>query len=213
MKNVVIIGARGFGREVCMLLSLQSNYKTQYVVKGFLDDDKSSLVGYEGYPPILSSVEDYVIEPNDVFFCALGNPYYRKMYSQIILEKGGEFISCISETAFIFPNTKIGEGVFIGPFCTIDVDVEIGDFTTLISYCGVGHNSKIGNYCAIESFSALCGGAILHDEVTLHTRSTVLPKISIGEKTIVGAGSVVTRDVVGNVTVFGNPAISINFSK
>lgn len=210
-KNVVIIGARGFGREIHMLLKEQQNYKNQYDVKGFLDDNNTVLDRFTGYAPILSSVEDYKIESNDVFFCALGDPYYRKKYSEIILSRGGVFISCISEKAYILPNVEIGKGVFIGPFCTIDVDVKIGDFTTIISYCGIGHDSRIGEYCEIESYATLGGGSILGNEVTIHPRATILPRVVIEEKTIVGVGSVVTRNMPSNVTVWGNPAVPVKF--
>jgi len=61
MKNLVIIGARGFGREVYNIAK-QTN---QFNLIGFLDDNKSSLDGFTDYPPILSSVEDYEIGEND----------------------------------------------------------------------------------------------------------------------------------------------------
>lgn len=48
-------------------------YQTEYVVKGFLDDNKNALDGMSAYPPIIESFEDYEPQPDDGFVCALGN--------------------------------------------------------------------------------------------------------------------------------------------
>lgn len=206
MKNLIIIGARGFGREVCTQFTNQANYIELYNVKGFLDDKVDALDGFEGYPPILSSVEDYQVQENDVFFCALGDPKYRKHYAEIILNKGGEFVSCISHFAVITPNAKIGKGVLIGPFTYIDTDVVIEDFTAIFTYCNVGHDVHIGKFCELEPYVAIGGGAVLKNGVSLHPRSTVLPRITIGNNVSVGVGSIVMNDIREELSVYGNPA-------
>ncbi len=209
MKKLVIIGARGFGREYYNGLRLKENYGKEYMFKGFLDDKKDALDSYIDYPPILSAVEDYVIEKDDVFTCALGDSFYRKKYIDIILAKGGEFISLISDKSIIHTNAKIGKGVIISPFCAISSDVVIGDFSIVQSFCNLGHDAQIGEYCSLESYTFMGGFSKIGINVTLHTRSTILPHIKIGDNAIVGAGSVVIRNVKDNTTVFGVPAKKI----
>ncbi|MFA5153417.1 MAG: hypothetical protein WC554_12710, partial [Clostridia bacterium] len=97
MKNLIIIGARGFGREVLQYVEdyNRENIKNQYNgplyidkrhhIKGFLDDDKSLEEKYnlKGYH-ILSSVYDYKIQKDDYFICAIGDSYYKeKIYNYI----------------------------------------------------------------------------------------------------------------------------------
>lgn len=89
MKHLVIIGARGFGREIFYLAQNSIGYKTDFEVKGYLDDKSDALEGYNGYPPIISSVENYEVCDDDVFICALGDPRFKKQYANIIKEKGG----------------------------------------------------------------------------------------------------------------------------
>ena len=60
MKHLVIIGARGAGREVYLLATQMKEYGNEFDIKGFLDDKSNALDGLDGYPPILSSVEKYV---------------------------------------------------------------------------------------------------------------------------------------------------------
>ena len=50
MKNLIIIGARGFGREVYNLYLDCRRNDPELVCKGFLDDKADALDGYEGYP-------------------------------------------------------------------------------------------------------------------------------------------------------------------
>ena len=56
MKNLIIIGARGAGREVYGLALVTKEYNKEYLIKGFLDDKKNALDNLDGYPPIISSV-------------------------------------------------------------------------------------------------------------------------------------------------------------
>ena len=90
MKHLLIIGARGYGREVYNYALKSIGYGIDFDIKGYLDDNANALDGYEGYPPILSSVEKYEIQKNDVFLCALGEVKWKQHYVQIILEKGGK---------------------------------------------------------------------------------------------------------------------------
>lgn len=206
MKNIIIIGARAFGRSVCRQIMNHLCVEDDFFVKGFLDDDSSILNGYDNYPPILSNVENYEVQTNDYFICALGNPIFRKKYVEIIISKGGTFTTCISKTATVLDKSNIGEGVIIGPYCFVDIDVVIEDYCSLLSYCSVTHDCHIGKYCEIEPYAAVAGGVILSNCVTLHTRSFIAPKIHIGENSIIGAGSVVLRNVESNCIMFGNPA-------
>ena len=211
MKNLIIIGARGFGREYCNSLKLYENYGKEFIIKGFLDDKVEALDVFSGYPPILSSVEEYEIEEDDIFTCALGDPIYRKKYVNIVKQKGGAFMTLIDSKSIIHPDAQIGEGVMISAFCSISANVTIGDFSTVQPFCNFGHDAIVASFCAIESYSFMGGFSSIGNNVTLHTRSTILPHIKVGDNSIVGAGSVVLRNVKSNTTVFGVPAKKIDF--
>ena len=92
MKNLLIIVATAFGRETYYLATQCKGYLKEFRIKGFLDDRTNALDNYKGYPPIISSVEDYKVQPDDIFVCALGNGTYKKHYVEIISSKGGQLI-------------------------------------------------------------------------------------------------------------------------
>lgn len=206
MKSLIIIGARGAGREVYVTACNDLRYGKDYVVKGFLDGKKDALDGLLEYPPILSSVEDYHPQPNDVFTCALGDPKWRKYYAEIIERKGGEFITLIDKGARIGRNVKIGKGCIIRNFVDLSADISIGDFVYIQPLSIIGHDCIIGDYCHLNCYSFMGGFCHLEDMATIHTGGKVLPHVKIGTASIVGAGAVVVKSVAANKTVVGNPA-------
>ena len=95
MKNIIIIGAGGFGRECYAIALACIENGADFIVKGFLDDNNEALNGYANYPKIIGKLSTYEIEENDAFVCAIGNPKTKEKCTNMILERGGEFINLI----------------------------------------------------------------------------------------------------------------------
>lgn len=211
MKHLLIIGARGFGREVYNILPECIGYGEEYVVKGYLDDKYDALDGLPNYPPIISSVEEYKVQPDDVFVCALGDVKWKRHYVDLILEKGGEFINIIHKTSFIRNNTQIGVGCIVFEWVGISCDIKIGNFVTFQTYSTIGHDVRVGDYCHLGCKSFMGGYSSLDEGTTIQTGAIVFPHTKIGRNCLVGAGSVVIRKVKDGDKVFGNPAKRIDF--
>ena len=209
-KNLYIIGARGFGREVALFLPKWNGFCDQYVIKGFLDDKSDALDGFDGYPPIVSSVESFDPSVNDVFVCGLGIVQYRKKYVDIVLSRGGRFDTFISPDSYVASTAKIGVGCFLFGNVSVSSDVKLGDFVLCHPNSTFGHDTVVGNHAVVEN-GVFCGGFVeVGDYATLHTRATILPRQKIGSHAIVGACSCVIRNVKPGATVFGNPAQRID---
>lgn len=216
MKHLVIIGARGWGREVCGLAHCVRQFTSgEMDIKGFLDDKADALHGVrgpeKGYPPILGPVETYIPERGDVFVCALGDAMQRKKYSQIILDKGGVFETLVDPHALVSTVAQIGQGCVIGGWTSISANVDVGDFTMIHSFCTFGHDVKIGAFNSIESYCFFGGHSQTGELTTMHVRSAILPHKRIGNRVSVGFGSVVMRNFGDDVHLFGNPAKRIEF--
>ena len=206
MKGLIIIGARGFGREVYDLaMDIVKSGKADFVVKGFLDDKVDALDGKGEYPPILGSVEEYEIKPDDVFICGLGEPQWRKIYTQKILDKGGVFTTLVSPLAVVRKNAHVGLGCIITHFSNISVDTYIGDHVAILS-SGVGHDAKIGEYSVLSGRCSVNGFVEIGKEAYLACGVCVAPHKKIGDGAYCGMGSVVISNVKPGIKVFGNPA-------
>ena len=209
MKNLIIIGARGFGREIYNIATQTNEYSVKWTIKGFLDSDTSALDGFKNYPPIISSVEDYEVQEDDLFICALGDVRYKKKYISLILGKGGRFTNIIHPNSIININTKIGTGVIICPFTYISNDVTIGNFVTIQTHSAVGHDTIIEDYCQINALTFFGGFSLIKEGATINPSSNIAPKKSVGENSIIGLNSSVIKDIKPNSTAYGNPAKEI----
>lgn len=208
MKNLIIIGARAFGREIYNLSIQSIGHSTDFIVKGFLDDHAATLEQFSlEYPPILSSVENYTIQPDDVFVCAIGDPNYKKHYVEMILNKGGQFINLIHPSAVINKvGTRIGKGCIVGPYTYISNDVTIADYVTVQSHVAIGHDVTIGKYCQINALSFFGGYVQVGENTTINPGAKIAPRKVVGTGVVVGINSSVISNVKDGVSVYGNPA-------
>jgi sugar O-acyltransferase (sialic acid O-acetyltransferase NeuD family) len=211
LKNLIIIGARGFGREIFALAQQCAEFNKSFVIKGFLDDKSDALEGFKDYAPILSSVEDYKVKENDVFICALGDVQWKERYSNMILKQNGEFINLIHPTATLSKNVVLGKGIVIFGHSYIGNDTEIGDLVTIQGAVQIGHDVKIGKLSHFNAFSFVGGYCVIEDQVTLNVKASIIPKVTVGFSATVGAHSLVIKNVSPFTSVFGTPAKKMEF--
>lgn len=104
----------------------------------------------------------------------------------------------------------LGDGIHIGTKSTVAAGTieptRIGDGTMLDNHVHVAHNVQIGRNCQLTACVELSGSITIGDDVTLGPNSSVIQKIDIGDNSILGIGSVVTKPVPANVVVAGVPA-------
>ena len=206
MKRLIIIGARHLGREVLSLARQCPEAGREWEVYGFLDDRKDKAIEERYGLPIISSVEEYSPSGDEVFVCALGNPEFKRMYTELILSKGGFFVNLIHPSTLFNEHVQMGKGLIIQPNCLISNDVTIGDFVTIQAYSTIGHDSKCGDFSHLSAYTFLGGNVHLAQESYTGTRASILPNLTVGERSSVGAHSLAVRNVPDDITVFGTPA-------
>jgi serine acetyltransferase len=80
----------------------------------------------------------------------------------------------------------------------------VGDFVN-VNGGMVGESAVIGDYCTITGFANIASGK-LGKRVFVGSHAVVLKSATVGDDAVVGAGSIVVRNVKAGTTVFGNPA-------
>ena len=112
----------------------------------------------------------------------------------------------------------IGENSFIGPFVEIQERSKIGNNTRISSHSFICSGVEIGDNCFIahgvmftndkfteEKDNWVERETVVGNNVRISSNSTILP-VKIGDYVVIGAGSVVTKDVPSNTVIKGNPA-------
>ncbi len=102
---------------------------------------------------------------------------------------------------------RLGEGVFIGGGTVLDPDfahlIAIGENSTLsIGVVVLAHDASTRRGLGYSRVAPVTIGR----GVFVGARAVILPGVTIGDDAIVGAGSIVTRDVAAATVVAGNPA-------
>lgn len=113
-------------------------------------------------------------------------------------------------------NSQIGSHVRIGTLSDIQGYCKIGNYVNMHSNVHIGHKSIIKDYVWIFPYVVLTNdpnppsenllGVTVEEFAVIATGTVILPGMVIGKESLVGAGAVVTKDVLPESIVVGNPA-------
>lgn len=117
--------------------------------------------------------------------------------------KVGTFVE-IQKGAKIGRNCKISSHTFICEGVTIEDEVFVGHNVTFINDAFPRATTEDGKLQTEQDW--VCVPTLVKTRASIGSSATLLCGITIGENAIVGAGSVVTKDVPANTIVAGNPA-------
>lgn len=117
--------------------------------------------------------------------------------------KVGTFVE-IQKGAVIGSRCKISSHSFICEGVTIEDEVFIGHNVTFINDLFPKATSKDGSLQSEEDWE--CIPTVIKEGASIGSSATILCGVTIGQRAVIGAGSVVTRDVAPDTVVAGNPA-------
>jgi len=205
MKDLIVVGASGFGMEVLWLAE-----RCGRSVYGFLDDTPEKQGALVLGRPVLGKISSWLQYDNCDFILAIGSPRGRRAVANKMESTGTpSYATLVDPDAIIGKNITIREGVIIcaGSICT--ASIEIGRHTIINLNCTVGHESALGEFCTIAPSVSISGNTKMGDIVEVGTGAKIREKVSIATGCVIGMGSVLTKNTAENKVLVGNPARTI----
>ena len=209
MKDLIIVGASGFGREVLQWVKHCNVVNDTWNIKGFIDDNTQALDGYQCDYEVIDSIKNYAIQEGDHFAIAIALPKVKKIIVDILKSKGAKFATIIHPTAIVSEFCEIGDGVIITANAKLSPNVKVGNFVTLLG-SGLGHDAVVEDFCTITGNCSINGYVTLGEGAFIGSNSCIAPGKKIGAWALVAMGSMVIMNVKSNTKVMGNPARKIN---
>jgi len=204
MNNIVIIGASGFGREVAWLIENSDNWN----VIGFVDDNKDLENKSVNDYPVLGTI-DFLLNVNEKTnaVVAIGNPQIRKKIVERLQSNTNiSFPNIVDKDVIIDKTVMLGFGNIICKGNILTTNIEIGNFNHINLNCTVGHDVQFNDYITVYPGVNISGNVIINDCVEVGTGTKIIQGKKIVKETVIGAGSVVVKDIIENGTYIGIPA-------
>ena len=196
-KKIYIYGAGGHARVVASTARLCG-----YEIAGFFEDTDERVGKYFCESRIVSLKD---IPNQSEVFIAFGDNKNR-------LRKGKELSQYYKIPIIIHPSsqvaegTKIGFGSYIGALGNIDPGCQIGNFCIINNCANISHETILESGCHICGGVNIAGRCYIGECAMVGIGSCMIENRFVGKNTIIGAGSVVIRDIKENCIAVGSPA-------
>jgi sugar O-acyltransferase (sialic acid O-acetyltransferase NeuD family) len=205
-KQVFIAGAGGMGRVIYDFLIKSGKVK----VTGFFDDNPKYYGKKVCGIPVFKLDELNTDNKNCEVLLGILDPISRKNFVQRIKEREFPLLEFHSDSAIISPYARIGKGCSILDFSFVMNNAQISDFVHVHFNCAIGHDVVVGAYSTVAPSCIIGGYAKIGEGVKLGMGVKVLPGIEIGDYAVIGANSLVTKNLSANSISFGSPAKEVS---
>ena len=195
MKDIVIIGAGGIGREVAYFIEEINEISPNWNIIGFIDENieihNKDLNGYKVLGG-LNALTELNVKPYVVV--AIANCTVKKKIVER-LEGKFDFATIIYPTVKVSKYIEIGKGSIIYPGVILTVNTKIGNHVLLSGNCGIGHDTVIGDYSSVLWGSNFSGYDNVGESCFIGVGTKVIQGINISDGNRISAGMTVVEDV------------------
>jgi len=203
--KVLIYGAGGHAKVVADLARL-----CKIDIAGFVDDTSADRDGQIFYGSVIfheaaQARHDY--SDNDLgVVVAIGDCAARTRIATELERQNFKLLTLIHPAATVAQSARVSAGTVVMAGAIINADVAIGKNVIVNTGAILEHD------CVIEDGAHICpgvrlgGGASIGSQTWIGIGAIIKDRVRVGSGSIVGAGSLVLKDVPDNITVYGSPA-------
>ncbi|MBH0002716.1 acetyltransferase [Pseudoalteromonas sp. SWYJZ12] len=205
IKKLAIVGASGHGKVIADIAE-----QLGYTVN-FYDDAYPNKKKIEHWF-VIGTFSDMLNVPstNINVVVAIGHNNTREVKMKTLAKNGYTLPILIHPSAIISKYAQIDSGSVIAANAVINAFAVIG------RGCIINTSAIIEHDCKIDDFTHICPGTVLAGGVSVGRSSwvgigsKVKQLINIGDNTLIGAGSLVVKDIPSGVIAYGSPCIKVS---
>ena len=213
MRNLIIIGVGGLGREIAWVVERINKENPRWNFLGYLDDNPAVQNTIVNNYPVLGTIDDAIRYPEACFVCTIGASKIReKVVNRVkALLPQAQFATLIDPSVKMSDFVNIGEGTIICADSILTVNITIGSHVLINLDCTIGHDALIHDFATLYPSVNVSGTTEIGYCSELGTGMQIIQGKRIGDYCVVGAGAVVIRDIPSKCTAVGSPAKPIKF--
>lgn len=203
--DTVIIGAGGHGKVVLDILQTEGKHR----VVGFLDADASLAGTTVAGVPVIGGINQLLrLKSQKVraALIAIGDNRVRRQYAREAIDAGLELITAVHPRASVARSATIGRNVVIAMNASVCADARIGDSAVVNTAAIVDHECVVGEAVHVCPGAALAGRVRVDELAFIGMGARIIQCLTIGARSVVGAGAVVRVDLPADVLAVGVPA-------
>jgi len=210
MRNIFILGASGHGKSILDVVKLEKRYH----LIGFIDSIKTVGSDYCGYPILGREADlDGLMQNYQVkdFMIAIGDNYQRFAVAERIQKAHPslQLVTSIHPSAVISSDVTIGAGSVIMPHVTVVSGCSIGKGCILNTKSSLDHDSVMGDWSSLAPGVTTGGNVKIGIRSSIGLGGNIIEKVEIGQDTVIGAGSLVLKNISDRLLAYGSPCKSV----
>ncbi|WP_431293706.1 hypothetical protein [Pedobacter sp. P26] len=212
MRDIIIYGAGGFGREVHVLLKQINLHGPTFNIMGFVDDNPALEKGEVNGLPVLGNIEFLTgFERRVEVVVALVHPTKNELVDKLKSNPNLIFPNVIHPGIYWDDTNQIGEGNVLCHGMNLTCNIKIGNFNVFNGRVGLGHDVSLGNYNLFGPNSFIAGTVTVGDFNIFAMNSSVIQQKKIGDFNKINLNSVIIRNTGNHGVYFGVPATKQSF--
>jgi sugar O-acyltransferase (sialic acid O-acetyltransferase NeuD family) len=210
-RELVIVGAGGFAREVLALVKAIARAGTdEWRVVAFLGRDDDPLGGELDGVPVVRAASSPSSGARPVGVSGIGYPQGRRAEVEARAAEVSSWATLIHPGVTFDPDrVHIGAGSVVLEGSSFTTDLTLGRHVMLHLHCTVTHDCVLEDYVSLMPGCHVSGNVRLREGVFMGAGAVILQGLEVGAWASVGAGAVVTEDVPAGATVVGVPARAV----
>lgn len=204
-KNLILIGGGGHCKSVIDVAE-----SAGYNILGILDIPEDigkvvldyKVIGTDDDIPRYADKAEFVITVGFI-----KNPAIRIRLFDKVREAGGKLATIVASTAHVSRYASLGEGTVVMHQAVVNAGARIGENCIINTFCNIEHDAVIEDQCHISTGAMVNGDCKVGKMCFIGSQSVLANGINICDDVIVGAGSLVRKNILKPGIYSGNPAI------